>query len=118
MVNSILKSLKRETGFRLLKQKGKRVRLEPWLLMVYLVSNESDNFVGFSVSSRFLNSVKRNRIKRVFRQSLRLACRDLSGRIVHFIVTRKVSQEEWTAFNEKKATDYQYQFIKLLKSAS
>jgi len=113
VVNNILKSIKTETEFTKLKLEGKRKWIEPWLLMVYLPSEHNQTVLGFSISSRFLNSVKRNRLRRVLRSSL--ASSDLDRfYMVHFIVTRKLSQIEWSEFNEKKSHYYRAQIEKIL----
>lgn len=112
MVSNILKSLKSEAEFKKLKLKGKRKRIEPWLLMTYLASNNNQTLVGFSISSKFLNSVKRNRLRRVLRSSLASINLERRFYVVHFIVTRKVSKSEWLAFNEKKSHYYRLQIEK------
>jgi ribonuclease P protein component len=111
VVSNILKSLKAEKDFKRIKSEGKRKRLEPWLLMVYLPSPDAHHYVGFSISSRYLNSVKKNRVKRVFKHNLRMIRVSEKGFLVHFIVTRKVSAEEWSVFNEKKSSYYLSQML-------
>jgi ribonuclease P protein component len=111
VVSNILKSLKAEKDFKRIKSEGKKKHLEPWLLMFFLPSSDAQNYIGFSISARFLNSVKRNRVKRVLRQNLRLVRAKDKGFLVHFIVTRKVSPKEWSAFNEKKSDYYLSQML-------
>ena len=106
MVNSILKSLKSESEFKKLKLEGRKKRLEPWLLMVYLPSDKEFSSVGFSISSKYLNSVKRNRLRRVLRSCLRSVSDGQRSYLFHFIVTRKLTQAEWSLFNEKKSHYY------------
>lgn len=114
MVNNILKSLSSESDFKKLRVNGKKKRLEPWLLLVFSTSSDSFCYIGFSINSRFLSAVKRNRVKRVFRQSLRLIDGKAKGYMFHFIVTRKVSSEEWSLFHEKKSVYYLTEILKWL----
>jgi ribonuclease P protein component len=107
VANKSLKPLKQESDFRRLKAEGQRFRLESWLLVLFIYQpSPADFLLGFSLSSRFLNSVKRNRVKRVFRESLRPLMCPKASFMVHIIVTRKVSDVEWQSFYDKKSSYY------------
>lgn len=100
MVSKIIAALRRSSDFQRLKKQGTRLRLEPWLLLVYIKKQQPVS-VGFSLSSRFINSVKRNRLKRLARESLRLLNQEhVVGGDFHLIVTRKVSPVEWGDFDK------------------
>lgn len=97
-----LKPLRRRSDFESLKSQGKKLKLEPWLLLVYKKNRESSFRLGFSLNSKFINSIKRNRFKRLvrehFRQSYGL---DSTTYDLLFIITKKITNEDWIVFNNK-----------------
>lgn len=106
MGNNSLKPLSRSTDFQDLRKNGKKARLESWLLFVFKPNGLNDLRVGFSISSRYLNSVKRNRLKRVFREILRKKVKPSQGWDIHLIVTRKVTAPEWGEFDQTSFQNY------------
>jgi ribonuclease P protein component len=111
VASNIVTALRRSSDFEKLKKQGVRLRLEPWLLLVYLNKDQGLS-LGFSLSSRFINSVKRNRLKRIARESLRTLYQEhVVGGDFHLIVTRKVSPIEWSGF-DRGGSLYFFQKIK------
>ncbi|MBQ9266893.1 MAG: ribonuclease P protein component [Clostridia bacterium] len=63
-------SLKKSSDFQRILKKGKWSSGD--YLSIYVVSNSQEvNFLGVAVSKKGLNSVKRNRIKRLIREAYR-----------------------------------------------
>ncbi|MBE7060943.1 MAG: ribonuclease P protein component [Clostridiales bacterium] len=89
--------LKKEKDFNLVFNKGKRL-FSSSLTLVYFPSKELK--VGFAVSKKHGGSVKRNRIKRLLRESFRSFLPKI-GKNFFFVFIPKV-QEEYTLkkFNE------------------
>ena len=93
--------LKREKDFNLVFRKGKRAFSRD-LTMVYFPSNEIK--VGFAVSKKHGGSVKRNRIKRLLRESFR-SFTPKNGKNFFFVFIPKV-QEEYTLKKFKESMEY------------
>lgn len=81
--------LKREKDFNNVFNKGKRL-FSSALTMVYLPSKEIK--VGFAVSKKHGGSVKRNRIKRLLRESFRSFAPNI-GKNFFFVFIPKVNKE-------------------------
>ena len=81
--------LKKQTDFQKLFQKGKRV-FSPSLTMIYVKSDRTR--MGISVGKRHGKSVKRNRIKRLLRESFRLTQDEMQG-TYSIVLIPKVSDE-------------------------
>ncbi len=93
--------LKKEKDFSLVFNKGKRAFSRD-LTMVYFPSKELK--VGFAVSKKHGGSVKRNRIKRLLRESFRSFMPNF-GKNFFFVFIPKV-QEEYTLNNFKESMNY------------
>ena len=70
----MINRLKRESDFNKVFSKGKRVYLKT-LAMLYIKSDQLK--IGYSVSKKHGNAVKRNKIKRLLRASARVVFSDL-----------------------------------------
>ena len=81
--------LKREKDFNLVFNKGKRL-FSSCLTVVYLPSSEIK--AGFAVSKKHGGSVKRNRIKRLLRESFRSFTSDIRQNFF-FVFIPKVDEE-------------------------
>lgn len=88
----MINRLKRESDFNKVFSKGKRVYLKS-LVMLYIKSDEIK--IGYSVSKKHGNAVKRNRIKRLLRAAVREIFKD--AQTPYYIV-----------FMPKKAEEYSY----------
>ena len=74
-------SLKKSSDFQRILKKGKWSSGD--YLSIYVVSNSQEvNFLGVAVSKKGLNSVKRNRIKRLIREAYRHSEENLKKAIV------------------------------------
>ena len=93
--------LKKEKDFNLLFNKGKRV-FSSNLTMLYIEAPSLK--VGFAVSKKHGGSVKRNRIKRLLRESFRSFIPEI-GQNFFFVFIPKVS-ENYTLDNFKKEMRY------------
>ena len=93
--------LKKEKDFNLVFSKGKRV-FSSSLTMVYFPSREIK--AGFAVSKKHGGSVKRNRIKRLLRESFRSFTPQL-GQNFFFVFIPKVNNE-YTLDEFKKNMQY------------
>ena len=93
--------LKKEKDFNLVFNKGKRAFSHD-LTMVYFPSKELK--VGFAVSKKQGGSVKRNRIKRLLRESFR-SFTPKKGKNFFFVFIPKV-QEEYTLKKFKESMEY------------
>ena len=81
--------LKKEKDFNLVFNKGKRL-YSSCLTVIYFPSKEIK--AGFAVSKKHGSSVKRNRIKRLLRESFRSFLPEL-GQNFFFVFIPKVSEE-------------------------
>ena len=81
--------LKRKSDFDKLFLKGKKVHSRS-LTVLYFPSN--DFKIGYSVSKKHGNAVKRNRIKRLLRASMREALKDLK-RNYRIVVMPKIRDD-------------------------
>ena len=93
--------LKKEKDFNLVFGKGKRLFSQS-LTMIYFPSTEIK--VGFAVSKKHGGSVKRNRIKRLLRESFRSFTPDL-GKNFFFVFIPKV-ENEYTLKEFKESMEY------------
>ena len=93
--------LKKEKDFNLVFNKGKRL-FSSHLTVVYFPSNNLK--AGFAVSKKHGGSVKRNRIKRLLRESFRSFIPDI-GQNFFFVFIPKV-QEEYTLKDFKESMGY------------
>ena len=93
--------LKKEKDFNLVFNKGKRL-FSSDLTLVYLEQKELK--VGFAVGKKHGGSVKRNRIKRLLRESFRSFSLDLRQNFF-FVFIPKV-KEEYTLDSFKKNMEY------------
>lgn len=93
--------LKKEKDFNLVFSKGKRL-FSSTLTLIYFPAKETK--VGFAVSKKHGGSVKRNRIKRLLRESFRSFTPQL-GKNFFFVFIPKV-QQEYTLNNFKKDMSY------------
>ena len=93
--------LKKEKDFNLVFNKGKRL-YSNFLTLVYFPSKEIK--VGFAVSKKHGGSVKRNRIKRLLRESFRSFMPDL-GKNFFFVFIPKVNNE-YTLKEFKESMEY------------
>ena len=93
--------LKKEKDFNLVFSKGKRI-FSSALTLVYFPSTEIK--VGFAVSKKHGGSVKRNRIKRLLRESFRSFLPEI-GKNFFFVFIPKV-QEEYTLNSFKQNMEY------------
>ncbi len=97
--------LKKEKDFNLVFNKGKRL-FSSDLTLIYFEQKELK--VGFAVGKKHGGSVKRNRIKRLLRESFRSFSLDLRQNFF-FVFIPKV-KEEYTLESFKK--NMEYLFIK------
>ena len=93
--------LKKEKDFNLVFSKGKRL-FSSSLTLVYFPSQEIK--CGFAVSKKHGGSVKRNRIKRLLRESFRSFLPEI-GKNFFFVFIPKV-QEEYTLTKFRKDMEY------------
>ncbi len=93
--------LKKEKDFNLVFNKGKRL-FSSALTVVYYPSSELK--AGFAVSKKHGGSVKRNRIKRLLRESFRSFTPDFRQNFF-FVFIPKV-QEKYTLKEFKESMDY------------
>ena len=93
--------LKKEKDFNLVFNKGKRL-FSSDLTLIYLEQKELK--VGFAVGKKHGGSVKRNRIKRLLRESFRSFSLDLRQNFF-FVFIPKV-KEEYTLDSFKKNMEY------------
>ena len=93
--------LKKEKDFNLVFSKGKRL-FSSTLTLVYFPSKETK--AGFAVGKKHGGSVKRNRIKRLLRESFRSFTPDL-GKNFFFVFIPKV-EEEYTLKKFSESMDY------------
>lgn len=93
--------LKKEKDFNLVFKKGKRLYSNS-LSLVYLPAEELK--AGFAVSKKHGGSVKRNRIKRLLRESFRSFTPEL-GRNFFFVFIPKI-KEEYTLEEFRKDMGY------------
>ena len=93
--------LKKEKDFNLVFKEGKRA-FSSSLTLVYFPSKEIK--AGFAVSKKHGGSVKRNRIKRLLRESFR-SFLPVLGKNFFFVFIPKV-QEEYTLQKFKKDMEY------------
>ncbi len=99
--------LKSEKDFNLVFKKGKRMFASN-LSMVYLEAN--DIKVGYAVSKKHGGSVKRNKIKRLLRESFRSFMPDILRQNFFFVFIPKVDGE---LSLEVFKSDMEYLFKKL-----
>ena len=83
--------LKRKSDFDKLFSKGKK-GFSKSLTMLYFPSNEFK--IGYSVSKKHGNAVKRNKIKRLLRASARVAFSDLKKNYRQ-VIFPKVTEEKY-----------------------
>ncbi len=89
--------LKKEKDFDLVFKKGKRV-FSSSLTLIYLESKELK--VGYAVGKKHGGSVKRNRIKRILRESFRSFMPEI-GQNFFFVFLPKVCEEySFATFNK------------------
>ncbi len=93
--------LKKEKDFNLVFNKGKRL-FSSCMTVVYFPSKELK--AGFAVSKKHGGSVKRNRIKRLLRESFRSVLPDF-GQNLFFVFIPKV-QNEYTLKQFKESMGY------------
>ena len=93
--------LKKEKDFNLVFKKGKRLYSRA-LTVVYFPSKELK--AGFAVSKKHGGSVKRNRIKRLLRESFRSFTPDI-GKNFFFVFIPKV-ENEYTLKEFKESMEY------------
>ena len=93
--------LKKEKDFNLVFKKGKRL-YSSCLTVIYFPSKEIK--AGFAVSKKHGSSVKRNRIKRLLRESFRSFLPDF-GQNFFFVFIPKVNNE-YTLEEFKKSMGY------------
>ena len=93
--------LKKEKDFNLVFSKGKRL-FSSTLTLIYFPTKELK--AGFAVSKKHGGSVKRNRIKRLLRESFRSFSLNL-GQNFFFVFIPKV-KEEYTLEGFKKNMEY------------
>ena len=92
--------LKKEKDFNLVFKKGKRIYASS-LTLVYFPSSQLK--VGYAVSKKHGNSVKRNRIKRLLRESFRSFT--INRNNFFFVFLPKVC-EEYSLDNFKKDMEF------------
>jgi len=79
--------LLRPAQFELVYGDGRSVRRGP--LLVHAMPSEHDTRIGFSVSRKVGNAVRRNRIKRKLRDAFRRMQHDLPGRYDLVVTVRR-----------------------------
>ena len=85
MINTV--SLRKNFEFKLVYNKGRSLANKH--LIMYVMKNDSDlNRLGISVSKKIGNSVMRNRIKRVIRESYRMQEKEIKKGYDIIIIAR------------------------------
>ena len=104
--------LKREKDFSLVFKKGKRLYSSA-LSMIYLPANSLK--VGFAVSKKHGGSVKRNRIKRLLRESFRSFLPEIRQNFFFVFIPKE--KEEYSLDVFKKNMDYLFKKAGIKKDA-
>ncbi|TZE80762.1 ribonuclease P protein component [Calorimonas adulescens] len=84
--------IKKSADFNRLYKKG-RYFADDVIVLYILPNNDKSNRIGFSVSKKMGKSVKRNRIKRLMRETYRYLEPDLKTGYDIVVAARKLSQE-------------------------
>lgn len=103
-----LNSLQNQVQFLEIRNKGKKFPLTSWLYVYVLKAKGQDGpLIGFSISSKALNAVKRNRVKRVARAMAKQMIQELGASLSFlFLVKGKVSEKDWKSFNQSTRVLY------------
>lgn len=89
-------SLKKNQEFKKVYSKGKSV-VNKYLVMYYLKNDLPYNRIGFSISKKVGNSVTRNRVRRLMKESLRLSTINVkSGYDLVFIARVRMNQADYS----------------------
>lgn len=67
----ILLTIKNRSDFLRLKESGKRKKLSSWLLVNFKTNDVNKMRFGFTLSKKVGSSVLRNRLRRLFKESIR-----------------------------------------------
>lgn len=87
--------LRKNQDFKKVYSKGKSV-VNKYLVMYYLKNNLPYNRVGFSISKKVGNSVTRNRVRRLMKESLRLDSMDVkNGYDLIFVARVRMNQADY-----------------------
>jgi ribonuclease P protein component len=63
--------LKKSSSYREVSQNSKKLRLTSWLTLQVMLSSDSNNYFGVTVSRKVASSVVRNKLKRWVRNCVR-----------------------------------------------
>lgn len=81
--------LKHNADFKRVYSKGRSISVGP--IVVYSIKTDGSVRVGFSVSKKLGNAVKRNRIRRLLREATRALLGELAGGYDVVVVARRSS---------------------------
>ncbi len=88
----MIKVLKKNREFKKVYKCGKYF-VSPYTVLYLLRNNEGENRIGISISKKVGNSVKRHRIKRLYREVYRLKENELNKGYDLILVAREKASE-------------------------
>lgn len=95
-------TLNKNYEFKKVLSKGKRF-FGQYLQVVIIKNKEQQNYIGIAISSKIGKAAKRNKIKRLIKESYRSIKKDLkTGNNIVFLWKKQADIEQATYYNIKK----------------